>query len=107
MAIPTITHLQFFLLEAIAVEPRYGETLRRLLRQERHEASEPAFYQLMGRMEKAGLIRSKIVKSWVAAQLIKERVYRLTAAGKRTLCEVREFYAARERIRLPGKAPIC
>lgn len=93
MAIPTISHLQVFLLYALATEPRYGETLRKLLLAEKHESSEPAFYQLMSRMEKEGLIRSRIAKSWVAAQLIKERVYRLTAAGKATLRDVREFYA--------------
>lgn len=94
MPIPEITHLQFLLLDALQGGEHSGRALRELLRQERHRTSGPAFYQLMARMEDAKLVRGRYDQKLVEGQLIKERVYTLTAEGRKAAEAVRTFYAA-------------
>jgi DNA-binding PadR family transcriptional regulator len=94
MPIPEITHLQFLLLDALQGGERTGRALRELLSEQRHRTSGPAFYQLMARMEDARLVRGRYDQKLVEGQLIKERVYTITAAGLAAVEAVRAFYAA-------------
>lgn len=91
--IPDISHLQFLLLAALIDGQRSGYHLRAILEGEGHRKSGPAFYQLMARMEDAGLVKGRYEQKEVEGQAIRERVYEVTGTGA-TVCEsVRHFYA--------------
>jgi len=93
MPIPDITHLQFLLLDSLQDGDRSGRALRELLLAQKHRTSGPAFYQLMARMEDAKLVRGRYDQKLIEGQLIKERVYTITASGIATAEQVRAFYA--------------
>ena len=58
-----------------------------------YRKSLPSFYQLMSRLEYDGLANGWYVLKVVDSQPIKERLYSLTANGKKRLKETREFYS--------------
>lgn len=94
MPLPDITHLQFLLIAALLDGERSGRDLRKLLEREGHRKSSPAFYQLMARLEDAKLVTGTYKQKVVEGQIIKERVYAVTEAGKVACAAVRDFYAA-------------
>src|SRR5580692_5701440 len=94
MPIPDITHLQFLLLAGLLYDERTGREMRELLEQQGHKKTLPAFYQLMSRMEDAKLVNGRYEQKIVEGQIIKERVYKITASGSAACTEVREFYAS-------------
>jgi hypothetical protein len=61
--------------------------------------SGPAFYQMMARLEDAGLAKGWYERKVVAGQQVKERRYRITPAGARTWEGVRDFYFEQARAR--------
>jgi DNA-binding PadR family transcriptional regulator len=91
--VPVITHLQFLLLDACRARPRRGRHLRRTLERRGIRRTAPAFYQLMARLEDAGLIIGEYDQKIVDGQIIKERRYTVTAAGLAEWQATREFYA--------------
>lgn len=93
--IPEITHLQFLVLEALAGSDQLGRELRALLAAHGVRSSGPAFYQMMSRLEDAGLVEGAYDQRVVAGQHVKERRYRLTKAGARAVAETRNFYLDR------------
>ncbi|MBP3957737.1 helix-turn-helix transcriptional regulator [Gemmata sp. G18] len=93
MPLPDITHLQFLLLAALLDGEQSGRSLRALLEQEGHRKSAPAFYQLMARLEESKFVEGRYEQKIVAGQTIKERVYKVAAAGVSALGTVRDFYA--------------
>ena len=97
--------MQFVVLGALRGADRRGRHLRRELGRHGVERSAPAFYQMMARLEDAGLVDGEYDQKIVAGQIIKERRYRLTAAGAAEWTRTRDFYA--ERIGSPalGAAP--
>ena len=82
MAIPEITSLQFVVLRSIGEKERPGRYVRERLGEEGVSKSLPAFYQLMSRMEAAGLVTGHSRKVEVADQIVTERAYRLTGKGR-------------------------
>jgi DNA-binding PadR family transcriptional regulator len=93
--LPEITHLQFLVLEALAERETSGRALRAMLATYGITNSAPAFYQMMSRLEEAGLADGWYDQRVVDGQHIKERCYRLAKAGKRTLADTRSFYLDR------------
>jgi len=93
--LPAITHLQFLVLEALARAEQAGRDVRALLASYGLKHSAPAFYQMMGRLEEAGLVEGWYDQRLVAGQSIKERRYRLTRSGTRAVAETRAFYEER------------
>lgn len=91
-ALPRITHLQFLVLEGLSASEQSGRDLRELLAAHRIRRTPPAFYQMMARLEDAGLIDGWYDQQVVDGQLLKERRYRLTGPGRRALDETRAFY---------------
>ena len=91
--LPPVTHLQFLILEALDGAERAGRDLRTLLAAHKIRNSAPAFYQMMGRLEDAGLVDGRYDQRVVAGQHLKERRYRITKAGVRAVAETRAFYA--------------
>lgn len=92
-SLPPVTHLQFLVLDALDGRERAGRDLRALLAAHSVKNSAPAFYQMMGRLEDAGLIEGRYDQRVVAGQHLKERSYRITRAGIRAAADTRAFYA--------------
>jgi DNA-binding PadR family transcriptional regulator len=94
-SLPTITHLQFLILEALSDAELAGRDLRDLLAGFGVRNSAPAFYQMMARLETADLVEGWYDQKLVGGQNVKERRYRLTPDGVRSLDATRNFYVAR------------
>lgn len=54
--------------------------------------SAPAFYQLMARMEDAGVVEGWYQQEVVEGQTVRQRHYKITAQGRRACDRSREFY---------------
>ena len=93
--IPEITHLQFLILGMLRAEARLGREIRRDLARHGARRSGPAFYQMMARLEDAGLIDGEYDQKVVRGQIIKERRYTLTPAGQRAWRATRDFYVSK------------
>lgn len=92
MNLPDITHLQFLVLSGLREGGQAGKALRDLLRQHGVKRSSPAFYQMMARLEDAGLVRGHYEQRVVDGQAIKERTYEITPRGDDAWKATREFY---------------
>jgi len=90
--VPSITHLQFLVLEALAAGEQAGRDIRTLLAGHGARRTAPAFYQMMARLVDGGLVEGWYDQKVVDGQLLKERRYRLTRTGRRALDETRAFY---------------
>ena len=94
-ALPSVTHLQFLVLEALAGVEQAGRDLRALLARHKVRTSAPAFYQMMARLEAAALVEGRYDQKVIGGQHLKERRYRLLPAGRRALVETENFYLER------------
>ena len=91
--VPAITHLQFLVLTLLRPDARLGRHLRTRLARHGVRRSAPAFYQMMARLEDAGLVDGDYDQKVVRGQIIKERRYALTAVGEAAWRSTRDFYA--------------
>jgi DNA-binding PadR family transcriptional regulator len=91
---PAITHLQFLVLGMLRAAPQSGRDIRRELARHGVRRSGPAFYQMMARLEDAGLVDGEYDQKIVAKQIIKERRYTLTRDGMAAWNSTRDFYLA-------------
>ena len=91
--IPDITHLQFLVLGILRAGERPGRFVRRALARHGISRTGPAFYQMMARLEDAGLIGGEYDQKIVGGQIIKERRYTLTPAGDAAWTSTRAFYS--------------
>lgn len=100
--LPQITHLQAFVIQLVASSEHSGRFIRSRLKEIGETKSEAAFYQLMARMEQAGLISGNYAVSVVNGQTIKERRYHATIQGMTELLAAERFYnQARGLSRIP------
>lgn len=76
----------------LRAEPQLGRQVRRELGRRGVRRSGPAFYQMMARLEDAGLVGGEYDQKVVAGQIIKERRYTLTPAGAAAWNATRDFY---------------
>lgn len=90
--LPAITHLQFLVLGLLRGAPQFGRHVRRELARHGVRRSGPAFYQMMARLEDAGLVAGEYDQRVVAGQIIKERRYTLTPGGAAAWNVTRDFY---------------
>ena len=93
MKIPDLSHLQMLVLECLGTQKRSGRELRHRLAQSGSNKSGPAFYQLMARLEEAGLVEGEYSQKIVEKQIIKERWYRVTGEGARAARRTLNFYS--------------
>jgi DNA-binding PadR family transcriptional regulator len=100
-SLPGITHLQFVVLGLLLDAPRAGRHIRSELATHGVRRTAPAFYQMMARLEDAGFVEGWYEQKIVDGQIIKERHYKLRAAGLRVWTATRDFYAARLRTLSP------
>ena len=90
--LPGLSNLQFLVLGLLLEEPRSGRELRASLQIHGARKSTPAFYQLMARMEDAGLVDGHYAQHEAADQIVRERHYRVTPAGRRAWRASHEFH---------------
>jgi len=92
MPLPPLSSLQFVVVGSLLDAPRNGRDLRRALRQAGVRRTLAAFYQLMARLEDAGWVEGWYEQEVIRGQLIKERHYRITPAGRAAWQATRRFY---------------
>ncbi len=92
MNLPELSHLQFAVLGLLLHGELRGRDLRRHLAHWRVRQTGPAFYQMMARMEEAGFIEGWYTQKVLQGQILKERHYRICAAGERAWRQSRAFY---------------
>jgi DNA-binding PadR family transcriptional regulator len=90
--VPSLTHLQFLVLSRLRVGAATGRELRKRLEEYSVRKSGPAFYQLMSRMEDAGVVKGWYEQQIVDSQIIRERHYEVTAQGSSAWEKSGEFY---------------
>ena len=91
--IPRLTHLQFLVLGLLRNGEQPGRLVRDTLARHGAKRTAPAFYQLMARLERDGLIDGWYEQITVGGQAVTERRYRMKPAGTRLWTEARDFYA--------------
>jgi DNA-binding PadR family transcriptional regulator len=91
-ALPSLTHLQYVVLGVLQSAEQPGRVLRQALASYGVRRTGPAFYQLMARMERAGLVEGWYEQVAVGDQAVTERRYRLTREGGRQWADAHRFY---------------
>jgi DNA-binding PadR family transcriptional regulator len=92
MGLPDITHLQFLVLAVLLDGEQTGRCLRAKLAEEDARQSGPGFYQMMARLEDARFVQGWYDEKVVEGQRLKERRYRITAAGETACNQAIAFY---------------
>ncbi len=92
MSVPRLSHLQFLVVGIVRGQTLAGREIRERLRAFNVRKSGPAFYQLMARLEDAGLVEGTYHQEIVEGQIIRERHYSTTGAGGRAWEASRDFY---------------
>ena len=105
--IPEITHLQFLVLGMLRGGERPAAHVRRALARHGVRRTGPAFYQMMARLEDAGLVAGEYDQKIVDGQIIKERRYALTARGEAAWTATRAFYSDASTPTAPAKPRIA
>jgi DNA-binding PadR family transcriptional regulator len=103
--LPKLSHGQFVVLSVLMENAASGREIRKRLIEFGVRQGGPAFYQLMARMEDASLLLGWYEQKIVKAQIIRERHYRITAAGRRAWNDTRQFYARAGGLMPPAKGP--
>ena len=92
--LPPLTHLQFLILSTLAEEDRAGRDVRSALETFGVARTAAAFYQLMARLEGAGLVEGWYEQVVVGDQAVTERRYTLKPAGRKLVEETQRFYTS-------------
>ena len=90
--LPALTHLQFVIVGALLAGERPGKELRRDLARYGVRRTAAAFYQMMARLERDGLVEGWYDQITIGDQAVTERRYRVTPAGAKAWEETRAFY---------------
>jgi DNA-binding PadR family transcriptional regulator len=92
--LPRLTHLQFLVLGLLHKGEQPGRVIRDTLAAHGVKRTAPAFYQLMARLERDGLVEGWYEQITVRDQAVTERRYRTRPQGERLWTEARDFYTA-------------
>ena len=90
--LPPLSHLQFLALGVILSAEEPGRVIRDVVADYGVRRTGAAFYQLMARLERDGLVEGWYEPIVVGDQAVRERRYRITAAGSRAWRQTRAFY---------------
>lgn len=88
---PRLSHLQFLVLGTLLGGLRSGREIRDDLERFGVKRSGPGFYQLMARLEESGFVEGQYDQRIVESQIVRERSYRLSSAGRRAWHQCRRF----------------
>lgn len=100
--LPPLTHLQFLILSTLTDDDRPGRDVRAALETFGVSRTAAAFYQLMARLESAGLVEGWYEQVTVGDQAVTERRYTLKPAGRKLVDETQRFYLTRANQILKG-----
>jgi len=90
--LPSITHLHFLVLGILLSGETSGRAIREVIASYGHRRSAPAFYQMMARMERDGIVEGSYEQIMVRDQAVTERRYRITPYGSKQWKKACEFY---------------
>ena len=90
--LPPLSQLQFLALGVILSNDEPGRVIRDVVADYGVRRTGAAFYQLMARLERDGLIEGWYEPIVVGDQAVRERRYRITPAGSRAWKQTRSFY---------------
>lgn len=90
--LPGLTHLGYLVLGILLSGEQSGRAIRQALEAYRIRRSAPAFYQMMARLERDGIVEGWYDQVKVGDQAVTERGYRATAAGSRMWEQSHAFY---------------
>ena len=90
--LPPLSHLQFLALGVILSGEEPGRVIRDVVADYGVRRTGAAFYQLMARLERDALVEGWYEPLVVGDQTVRERRYRITAAGTRAWRQTRAFY---------------
>ncbi|MDQ6704916.1 MAG: helix-turn-helix transcriptional regulator [Acidobacteriota bacterium] len=90
--LPAITHLQFLVLGVLLAGEESGRAIREVIASYGLRRSGPAFYQMMARMERDGIVQGSYEQIIVGDQAVTERRYRITPAGAQQWKKACAFY---------------
>jgi DNA-binding PadR family transcriptional regulator len=90
--LPAITHLQFLVLGLLLGREQPGREIREVIAGYGVRRSAPAFYQMMARLERDGLVEGWYEQITAGDQAVTERRYRIKPAGARLWAQTRAFY---------------
>ena len=91
MPLPRLSHLQFLVIAQLLKGPERGRAIRDGMRTHGVRQSGPAFYQFMAGLEDTAYVEGWYEQQVVEGQIIRERHYRLLAAGRKAWQEARHF----------------
>jgi DNA-binding PadR family transcriptional regulator len=92
--LPRLTHLQFLVLGLLREGEQPGRAVRDGLAAHGVRRTAAAFYQLMARLERDGLVDGWYEQVTIGDQAVTERRYRLRPAGTKLWTDARDFYTA-------------
>jgi DNA-binding PadR family transcriptional regulator len=92
-SLPRLTHLQFLVLGLLRGSEAPGRLVREALARHGVSRTAPAFYQLMARLERDGLVEGWYEQVTTGGQAVTERRYRLRPTGAQLWNDARDFYA--------------
>ena len=90
--LPELTHLHFLILGVLKSDEQPGRVLRDALAAYGVQRTAAAFYQLMARLERDGLVDGRYEQVVVGDQAVTERRYRITAGGTKAWARAQTFY---------------
>ena len=90
--LPGLTHLQFLVLGVLLSGQQSGRAVRQAIEHYGIRRSAPAFYQMMARLERDGMVEGWYEQVKVGDQSVTERRYRTTAAGSKIWERAYAFY---------------
>jgi DNA-binding PadR family transcriptional regulator len=92
--LPPLSHLQFLVLGVLLTAEEPGRRIRDVVGSYGVRRTGAAFYQLMARLERDGLLEGWYVPLVVGDQPVRERRYRITSAGAHAWRQTQAFYEA-------------
>lgn len=92
--LPSISHLQALALGSLVAGDRPGNRVREAMAEHGVKRTLAAFYQMMARLERDGLVEGRYQSVRAGDQSVTERWYRLTPAGAKVWNQTRAFYQA-------------
>lgn len=90
--LPPLSHLQFLALGVLLDGEEPGRVIREVVASYGVKRTGAAFYQLMSRLERDGLVDGWYEPIVVGDQTVRERRYRITRAGSAAWRQTRSFY---------------
>jgi len=95
MPLPTATPLQYLTMTILEDGERSGQQVREQLERDGEPKTLGAFYAFMSRLEDLSLVEGRYEQRSGQGYSYKERIYRITAQGKKAVDDYDDYFARR------------